>query len=107
MQAELIALSAACNEAEWLRNLLIDIPFWKKPCPAVKINCDNQAALYVTQNKTYNGKSRHISLRHNSVRQLIKRGIVTPDYIQSKLNLADPLTKELSNSMLFSTFKGL
>ena len=96
----MIASTDACKEAEWLRNLLEEIPFWKKPCPAVLINCDNQATIYNVSNKTYNGKSRHASLRHYMVRQLLKRGVVTVNFIESNRNLADPFTKSLPSSVV-------
>ncbi|XP_026396723.1 uncharacterized protein LOC113291402 [Papaver somniferum] len=86
-------ITDACKEAEWLRNLLVEIPLWMKPVPSVMINCDNQDTIYKVSNKTYNGKSRHASLRHQIVRQLLKRGVVAVNYIESKNNLADPFTK--------------
>ena len=89
---ELIALVDASKEAEWLKNLLVDIPLWKNPSPAILINCDNKATIYRVENKTYNGKSRHVSLRHQSIRQLLKHGVITVDYIESSKNLAYPLT---------------
>ena len=45
MESEFVALEKAGTEAEWLRNLLIDIPIWKRPAPSVSIHCDNQAKL--------------------------------------------------------------
>ena len=44
----------------------------------------------------YNGMSRHIRRRHNSVRQLLFSGIITIDYVKSKDNVSDPLTKGLN-----------
>ncbi|WMV38973.1 hypothetical protein MTR67_032358 [Solanum verrucosum] len=44
----------------------------------------------------YNGKSSHIRRRHNSVRQLLSSGIITIDYVKSKDNVSDPLTKGLT-----------
>ena len=100
MLSEQIALADACKEAEWLRNLLVEIPLWKKPSPAVLINCDNQATIYNVSNKTYNGKSRHVSLRHQMVRQLLKNGVIIVDYIETQKNLANPLTKGLPKVMV-------
>ncbi|WMV41815.1 hypothetical protein MTR67_035200 [Solanum verrucosum] len=44
----------------------------------------------------YNGKSRHIRRRHNSVRQLLSSGIITIDYVKSKDNVSNPLTEGLT-----------
>ena len=47
----------------------------------------------------YNGKSMHIGLRHSYVRQLIKYGVITVDYVRSTQNLVDPLTKGLCKGL--------
>ena len=57
--------------------------------------CDNQLTIGRTQNNMYNGKSRHIRRRHNTIRQLFSNGVISIDYIKSKDNLANPLTKGL------------
>ena len=68
MESEFIALDKAGEEAEWLRQFLEDIPIWQKPVPAICIHCDNQAAISRAKNVIYNGKSRHIRRRHNTVK---------------------------------------
>ena len=42
---------------------------------------------------TYNGKSRHIRHRHDTVRELLSSGIIRIDYVKSKDNVSDPLTE--------------
>ena len=48
----------------------------------------------------YNGKSRHIRRRHNTIRQLLSTGSYLIDYVKSKDNLADPLTKGLNRELV-------
>ena len=55
----------------------------------------------------YNGKSRHIRRRHNTVRQLLSNGIISIDYIKSKDNIADPLTKGLSGERVNCSSRGM
>ncbi|KAL0339138.1 UNVERIFIED_CONTAM: Retrovirus-related Pol polyprotein from transposon TNT 1-94 [Sesamum angustifolium] len=95
MESEFIALDKAGEEAEWLRNFLEDIPYWTKPVPAIMIHCDSQSAIGRAQSSMYNGNSRHIRRRHNTIKQVISSGIISIDYIKSKDNLAYPLTKGL------------
>ncbi|XP_057247454.1 uncharacterized protein LOC130589857 [Beta vulgaris subsp. vulgaris] len=64
MEYDFIALELAGQEAEWIRSLLADIPLWGKPAPSVSMRCDSQAAIGVANNQAYNGKRRHIRLRH-------------------------------------------
>ena len=103
MESELVALGAAGKEAEWIRNLMIDLPLWKNPLPPFSIHCDSQATLSRVYSKSYNGKSRHISLRHNTVRQMLEEDIITVAYIKSCTNLADPFIKGLSKDLIRKT----
>jgi len=64
--------------------------------PAICIHCDNQATISRAQNFIYNGKSRHIHRRHNTIRQLLSNGVISIDFVSSKDNLADLFTKSLS-----------
>ncbi|RVW76005.1 Retrovirus-related Pol polyprotein from transposon TNT 1-94 [Vitis vinifera] len=64
MEAEFIALAATGKEAEWLRDLMMDIPFTANNVSTVSIHCDSQATLARAYSGVYNGKSRHISIRH-------------------------------------------
>ena len=57
--------------------------------------------------KIYNGKSRHISLRHEYVRQLIEDGVISIVYEKSSGNLTDPFTKGLSQDMVRVTSIGM
>ncbi|CAB4309403.1 unnamed protein product [Prunus armeniaca] len=82
MESEFIALEKAGTEAEWLRNLLVDIPLWKRPAP-------------------------HICLRHNIVRQLLEIWVISLQFVRSELNLADPLTKSLCRKLVSNTLRGM
>lgn len=55
----------------------------------------------------YNGKSRHIGLRHSYINQLIRDGVITVDYVCSLNNLADPLTKGLIRDLVLKTSRGM
>ena len=57
--------------------------------------------------KMYNGKSRHIGLRHDYIRQLIKSGTISIVYVRSNNILADPLTKAVSRDMVGVTSIGM
>ncbi|RVW84500.1 Retrovirus-related Pol polyprotein from transposon TNT 1-94 [Vitis vinifera] len=105
MESEFIAIDKAGEEAEWLRNFLEDIPNWSKPVPAICIHCDSQLAIGRAQSHNYNGKSRHIRRRHNTVRQLLSNRIISIDYVRSKDNIADPLTKGLTREQVESSSK--
>jgi hypothetical protein len=103
MESEFIALAAASKEAEWLRYLLLDIKLCPQLMPAISLPCDNEATMSRAYSKVYNGKSRHISLRHEYVKQLIIDDIITIVYVRSSKNLADPFTKGLLRDLVKNT----
>ena len=45
METELTALDTATVEAEWLRDLLLDLPVVEKPISAILMNYDNQTVI--------------------------------------------------------------
>lgn len=102
-----MALAAAGKEAEWLRNLVLEIPLWPKPVSPISIHCDSAATLAKAYSQTYNGKSRHLGVRHSSVRELITHGIISVDFVRTHNNLADHLTKSLARDLVQKSAKGM
>jgi len=92
MESEFGALEMAGSEAEWLKNFLANIPLGMKPTPFVLVHCDCQSTIAIAKNKNYNGKNKHIQFRHNLVKQLLKSGIISIDYVRLEQNLVDPFT---------------
>ena len=78
-----------------------------EPCVCITIHCDSQSAIGRTHSNMYNGKSRHIRRRHNTIRQLLSSGVVAIDYVRSKDNIADPLTKGLPRELVDLASKGM
>ena len=107
MKSEFIALNKVGEEAEWLRNFLEDIPMWPKPVTAICIHCDSQATLARAKNSIYNGKSMHIRRRHNTIKKLLSNGVIIIDFVKSKDNIADPLTKGPSREQVVVTTRGM
>ena len=93
MESESIALGLTGQEAEWLKDLFTCTPLWGKQLTRISLHCDSQAAIRVAHNSVYNGKKRHSCIRHGAVKQLLKYGVISLEYVRSKKNLADLLTK--------------
>jgi len=107
MESEFIALELAGQEAEWLKILLADVPLWRKQETPISLHCDSQAAIGVAHNIVYNRKRRHICIRHSAVKQLLKHGVISLQYVRSEKNLADPLTKGLTRRVVLETSRGM
>ena len=77
MEAELTALDTTTFEAEWLRELLMDLPVVEKPTPAILMNCDNQTVIVKIKSSKDNLKlSSHVKRRLKSVRKLRNSGVI-------------------------------
>nr|GEU54511.1 zinc finger, CCHC-type [Tanacetum cinerariifolium] len=107
MKSEFMALSAASKEAEWLKNLLHKIPLWIKPIAPISICCDGAATLAKAYSQMYNGKSRHLGIRHSMIRELIMNGVVSIEFVRSKHNLTDHLTNGLARDLVIKSAKGM
>ncbi|GJU59536.1 zinc finger, CCHC-type containing protein [Tanacetum coccineum] len=76
MESEFVALAAAGKEAEWLRNLIHEIPIWPKPIAPISIRCDSAPTMAKDYSQIYNGKSRHLGVRHCIIRELVMNGVI-------------------------------
>jgi hypothetical protein len=100
-EAELVALESATTEAEWLKELLMDLPKVDKLVPAILLHCDNQSVITIVGNAKENAKfSRHVKRRIKSVRHLRNTEEIAVEYINIARNLADPFTKGLARAVI-------
>ena len=51
--------------------------------------------------------NRYIKLRHKSIRHWLSTGVVSLEHVKSKENLADYLTKGLSENFIISSSRGM
>ncbi|GJW65330.1 zinc finger, CCHC-type containing protein [Tanacetum coccineum] len=103
MEYEFIALVTADKEAEWLRNLIHEIPIWPEPIAPISIRCDSTATLAKVYSQIYNGKSRHLGVRHSMIRELIRNSVISIEFVRSQHNLANYLTKGLARDLVIKT----
>nr|GEZ84716.1 zinc finger, CCHC-type [Tanacetum cinerariifolium] len=100
MESEFVALAAAGNEAEWLRNLVYEISLWPKPVSTISIRCDNDATLADAYTQVYNGKSRHLAPSPNRC----KLNFVFPNKLS--LGLASDLERPITRAEVRSAVWG-
>ncbi|GJW27757.1 zinc finger, CCHC-type containing protein [Tanacetum coccineum] len=100
IESKFVALAAAGKEVEWLKNLLFEIPLWSKPIAPISIRCDSAATLAKAYSQMYNGKSRHLGVRHSMIHELITNRVISIEFARSQQNLADHLTKGLARDLV-------
>lgn len=90
-EAEFIAASKATREAIWLRKLLSDIGHpCKMPSP---LYADSQSAIRLTKNPEFHQLTKHINVQHHFIKEKYESGEIDLDYIRSKDQKTDLLTK--------------
>ena len=62
---------------------------------ATEISVDNQAAIAISHNLVFHGKTKHFNIKLYFLREVQKNGEVKLIYYKSKNQLADLLTKPL------------
>ncbi|GKC06511.1 zinc finger, CCHC-type containing protein [Tanacetum coccineum] len=107
MESEFVALAAAGKEAKWLRNLIHEIPIWPKPIAPISIGCDSAPTMARAYSQIYNGKSRHLGVRHSMIRELIRNGVISIDFVRSQHNLAEHLMKSLARDLVNKSVIGM
>ncbi|GKD52373.1 hypothetical protein Tco_1281349, partial [Tanacetum coccineum] len=103
MESEFVALAAADKEAEWIRNLIHEILIWPKPIEPISIQCDSAATLAKAYSQIYNGKSRHLGVRHSMIRELIRNGVISIEFVRLQHNLADHMMKGLAGDLMINS----
>ena len=46
-------------------------------------------------------------MRHKSIRHLISHGVISVNFVRSKNNIADPLTKGLMHQQVIQSLRGM
>nr|GEZ26587.1 zinc finger, CCHC-type [Tanacetum cinerariifolium]GEZ53647.1 zinc finger, CCHC-type [Tanacetum cinerariifolium]GEZ83143.1 zinc finger, CCHC-type [Tanacetum cinerariifolium] len=107
MESEFMALAAAGKEAKWLRNMILEILLWFKPITPISVCYDSAATLAKAYVKMYNGKLRHLGVRHRMIRKLIINEVVSIEFVRSQPNLADHLRKGLARDLVLKFAEGM
>ena len=90
-EAEYIALSAAAQEALWMRQLLANLNVnFDEP---VTIYEDNQSAICISKNPQFHGRSKHIDIKYHFVRDQVEKKTITVRYCPTGSMLADIFTE--------------
>ena len=96
-EAEYIALSAAVQEATYLRYLLKEFDLLTdEPTEMFE---DNAACVKLAKNPVAHGKSKHIEIKHHHVREKVADGTITLTQVPTDRMLADMLTKSLTKQL--------
>jgi len=92
-EAELVALDFVLKEGIWIRNLLQEIGVIESG--PIKILVDNQSTIKIVKGSRITQRTKHIDVKYMFSREMMSSNKLNVEYIESKWNMADCLTKPL------------
>ena len=99
-EAEYIAASDAAKEAVWIKKFVTELGVVPSIESPVSLYCDNNGAIAQAKEPRSHQKSKHIERKYHIIRDIVGRGDVAVQKVASADNVADPLTKPMSQQQL-------
>ncbi|KAJ0617795.1 putative RNA-directed DNA polymerase [Helianthus annuus] len=99
-EAEFRGIARGLSEVLWIRKLLEDIGFSQK-APS-KVMCDNTAAIQISENPVQHDRTKHVEVDRHFIKEKLEGGIIELPYVASKDQLADILTKAVTETRLIA-----
>ena len=99
-EAEYYTLTSAAQNIIWMKRVLKEAGL-KLKCRNVPVRYDNHAAIsWAVSEKCPSTRAKHIDVRMQFIRELVKKSLVDVVYVPSEENDADMLTKPLGPATL-------
>ena len=95
-ETEFITAIAAANQTLWLKKIMCDLHMEEKS--STKIFVDNQAAIAISNNPVFHGKTKHFNIKLYFLREVQEKGEVVVIYYKSEDQLVNLFIKPLSTS---------
>ena len=93
-EAEYMATTHASKEVVRLQRLCSSMGLIQG---AIRIDCDNQSAIFLAKNPAYHSNTKHIDVQYHFVRDMIEDKKVLLVKVDTLKNTADALTKSMSS----------
>eukprot|EP00253_Pinus_taeda_P011742 PITA_11742 len=92
-EAEYVAAASCCTQLLWMMQTLQD--FQITCTPPISILCHNTSAISISKNPFMHSKTKHIPIKYHFLREQVLEQKVELEYVPSKEQVADILTKPL------------
>eukprot|EP00253_Pinus_taeda_P025598 PITA_25598 len=92
-EAEYVPTASCCTQLLWMMQTLQD--FQIDCTPPVSILCDNTSAINISKNPVMHSKTKHIPIKYHFLREQVLEQKFKLEYVPSKEQVADILTKPL------------
>ncbi|KAM2515529.1 hypothetical protein ACFX1W_027763 [Malus domestica] len=99
-EAEYVAAAEAGKEAFWMMKFITELGVVPTITSPVTLYCDNNGAIAQAKEPRAHQKNKHIDRRFNIIRRYAAEGKINILKVASADNVADPLTKPMSQIQL-------
>eukprot|EP00253_Pinus_taeda_P029867 PITA_29867 len=102
-EAEYVAAASCCTQLLWMMQTLQD--FQITFTPPISILCDNISEINISKNLVMHSKTKHIPIKYHFLLEQVLEQKVKLEYVPSKEQVADILTKPLPRETLNTSGK--
>ncbi|KAK8597147.1 hypothetical protein V6N12_065623 [Hibiscus sabdariffa] len=95
-EAEYITASEAAKEAVWIKKFVTELGVVPSISDPLELYCNKNGAIAQAKEPRSHQRSKHILRRFHLIREIVDRGDVEICKVHTDDNIADPLTKPLS-----------
>ncbi|OIT30600.1 retrovirus-related pol polyprotein from transposon tnt 1-94, partial [Nicotiana attenuata] len=93
MEAKYVALTSVAQEVVWLKKFLQHLLDIAENAEPVLVYCDSEDAISSIKDPKFYRKTKHIDIKYNYMRDMVKRKVVNVMYVPIKDVLVDLLTR--------------
>ena len=104
-EAEFRGMAKGLCELLWLRRLLTEIGF--TPTSEMDLFCDNKAAITIGHNPIQHDRTKHVEIDRHFIKENLEDKIIQFPFVKSEDQLADILTKAVSNREFYNSLDKL
>nr|GEW14554.1 zinc finger, CCHC-type [Tanacetum cinerariifolium] len=99
------AISWASKKQTCITSSTMESEFMALAAVGKEVEC--AATLAKTYSQMYNGKSRHLGVKHSMIHEFITKGVVFIEFVRSQRNLDGYLTKGLARELVLKSAEGM
>ncbi|KAM1489804.1 hypothetical protein ACFXTO_033012 [Malus domestica] len=104
-EAKYRSMAHGVCELLWVRNLLRDLGF--RPKHAMRLHCDNKAAIDIAHNPVQHDQTKHVEVDRNFIKEKLEARLIEVPFIKSEDQLVDMLTKAVTSTVFHSSLSKL
>ena len=93
MEAEYVALAEGSKSAIWADRWINEVGYTTE-IPITLLG-DNNGSISLAKNPENHGRTKHIDVRYHFIREKVEEGLISVQYVNTKEQLADGMTKPL------------